>query len=255
MAVVDSSLESIQVSLVNSSFKEIATGTGGLRADDLLPGIYEMRLSAGTAVDSRLICLGPGEKHSELAELAFPTATPLPGSSTWDPRHELIAVQASQHIVDSARGDDTVGGLLVMARLEKSKNVLFDSQQLDVRAITNVGAPSSPAGEAASRGAWLHDSGPDWAVQAGAVVAGGYSLRSQQESVAVEQPVWVAPGWQTIIFLPGGDEGIEVGRATIAMAPIDRPWTAEVALPLAQASELAIAGLREHRSILPEGAR
>jgi hypothetical protein len=89
-------------------------------------------------------------------------------------------------------------------------------------------------------------------VKAAAVEPGGYSLRTRQDGVTVELPIWVAPGWQTLVFLPGGGESVEVGRATIAMAPAHLPWAPELALGTAQANELALAGLREHRSILPE---
>lgn len=249
---VDSSLDSMQVSLVDSSFNEVVSGAGGLRADGLRPGIYELRFSAGTVAESRLISLSPGEVHQEIAELAFPTATPLPGSSTRDLSHELIAERASQHIARVAQDYELTGappvggGLLVMSRVADGKVSFTEPPELEVQRIT---APPDSYPSVSEK--WLDDTGPTWVVKAGAVDAGGYCLRTR-DGTTVEQPIWVAPGWQTLVFLPSSCDGVEVGQATIVMFPADRTWEPGYELETAQANELALAGLRERRSILPD---
>ena len=253
--VIDSGLDSIQVSLVDSTFNEVATGIGGLRATELPPGIYQLRLSAGTVADSRLISLSAGQEYTEVAELAFPTAAPLPGSSTWDPRHELAAEEASQHIVNSSQwGEDAEGGLLVMARGTGESQAFANPPELELirrTALTPAGDVPTAFGERSIADKWIHGSGPDWVVRAAAVEPGGYGLRVRQGDDYLEQAIWVAPGWQTLVFFPADGDRVQLRRAAISMTGISAPWKPAFALASAQASELALAGLREHRAILP----
>ncbi len=99
---------------------------------------------------------------------------------------------------------------------------------------------------------WWRGSGRDWIVQAATVEPGGYGLRTWgEDGTAVEQSLWVSEGWQTLAFVPFGLLGLAPSRASVVMLSIRQPWRPELAEPTWQAAELAIAGLRERRTVLP----
>jgi hypothetical protein len=250
---VDSPIDSIQVSLVDSSFNEVAHGTGGLEAE-LRPGIYELRFSAGSSVGSRLINLQAGEKYHEAADLSFPAAIPLRGTSTWNERHQNAAIEASEHAVRTNHGH-LGGALVVMARALGDLDPDLDSDPISRPPEFELAEGTTRAGghdpfDEENPACWRRD-GPDWKAMAAAVEPGGYCLRSRSGESTVEQSLWVAPGWQTLAFLPADRDGVVGSRATVVMAPVDRPWDPEFARRTAQATELALAGLRERRTVLP----
>jgi hypothetical protein len=91
----------------------------------------------------------------------------------------------------------------------------------------------------------------DHHVLAGRVAPGGYGLRTQRNGAEVEQSVWVASGWQTLVFLPMTPSGVSPSRGSIVMVPLDETWNPLLTQPAGQASELALWGLRESRSVVP----
>ncbi len=238
---VESRIGSVQMSLIDSTFAEVASGPGLLVADDLRPGIYELRLSAGVATDTRLISLRAGDAYSETVDLSFPAAVPLPGTTTWNERHQIAATRGSEHIAQTR--DPGRGGLLVMVRGTNEGE----------EAPTALGFELIRGSEAIGKNdeSWWRSVGPDWLVQAAAVEPGGYCLRTRSGGATVEQSLWVVPGWQTLVFVPSGPEGPVPSQATILMFSIDQPWNPERAEHTAAAAELALAGLRERRTVLP----
>jgi hypothetical protein len=231
---------SLQLSLIDSTFAEVATGTGGLVRDGLAPGIYELRISAGAATDTRLLRLGPGETLQERVEVAFGAAAPLPGTTTWDEDHERAATRGSEHLVETGRSGE--GGLLVMAR--------GTGRGSDPAPPGFEVTPGSIERSAGDKRSW-RDEGPDWRLRAAPAAPGGYGLSSLREEILVEQSVWVAAGWQTLVFLPYGSRGPEAGRASVVMFPIEEAWRPAVTEATSRAAELALSGLRERRSVLP----
>ena len=246
---VGSPIASMQISLVDSSFNQIASGTGNLAKGDLEPGVYELRFSAGSVASSRLISLRAGEEHREVADLAFPAAIPLPGSSTWNESHAFAAIRGSHHIAETSRAPHD-GGLLVMSRRtvgegDPGKASRFHlSRQTDELGLRNV--PIDDGEE------WWHADGPDWTLTAAATKPGGYRLQTRLGETTTEQSLWVAPGWQTLVFLPDGPEGIVASHMAMTMSRIDLPWDPGWFADTTQATELALAGLRERRAVLPQ---
>src|SRR5258708_1700385 len=241
---VTSPTESLQISLIDSTFAQIASGSGALMIDDVRPGIYELRLSASTATDTRLIRLRPGDVFRETVDLSFPTAVPLPQSTTWNEAHQIAATRASEHVVRQASSQRGAGGLLVMARATQSSDEPLAVPQFE---LTRESEPIRVAKEN-----WWRGSGRDWIVQAATVEPGGYGLRTWgEDGTAVEQSLWVSEGWQTLAFVPFGLLGLAPSRASVVMLSIRQPWGPGLAEPTWEAAELAIAGLRERRTVLP----
>ena len=155
---VSSPMESLEMSLTDAGFVEVASGTGQLDVTDLQPGIYELRLAAGPSTDRRLISLRPGEEHRERVELTFPSAMPLPRTTTWNKLHETAAVHASEYVVHAA-DDRSSGGLVVIARSTGEAN---GESSPPLRFSLEPGLDTTPT--AAPR--WWLDRGEDWSVQA-----------------------------------------------------------------------------------------
>lgn len=245
---VRSPIASMQISLVDSSFNEVASGTGDLAEGDLEPGVYELRFSAGPATSTRLINLRAGEEHREVADLSFPAAIPLLGTSTWSEKHEVAATRGSSHIAEVSRGPED-GGLLVMARHTVNDTGLPALSEIRLtRETAELGITELPTDEGQC---WWNADGPDWTLTAGAIEPGPYCLHTQQGATPMRQSLWVAPGWQTLVFLPAGPDGIVASHATVAMTELAEPWSPANSRQTAQATELALAGLRERRTVLP----
>jgi hypothetical protein len=236
-------MESLEMSLTNARFVEVASGTGQLDATGLQPGIYELRLAAGPSTDSRLISLRPGVEHHERVELTFPSAMPLPRTTTWNKIHETAAVHASEYVVHAA-DDRSTGGLVVIAR---STGEASGRSSPSLRFSLEPGLNTTP--KAAAR--WWLDRGEDWSVQAAPVEPGGYILRTHSDSITVEQSLWVADGWQTLVFVPVEGGELVPSRSSVAMFAVDRIWEPALAERTWHATELLLWGLRERRSVMP----
>jgi hypothetical protein len=238
---LSSSLPTTELSLVDGSFTEVARGVKWLVAEGLTPGIYELRAAAGPAATSRLLRLQPGQRFEDHIELAFPSAAPIPGTTTWNEEHAVVVSRHSELLVRESEmltdhKDRAVGGLIVVAR------ALSDSSAADPqREFTVV----SPDGEA------MHtEEGPDWRVQSAVAAPGGHVLHAVRDGVALAQALWVQPGWQTLVFVSAGPRGPNLAKASIWMCPMHVPWYPWDEYGGA-AYELALWGLRDGRTVLP----
>jgi hypothetical protein len=232
-----SALPSMEFSLLDGSFTEVAHGIGGLEEEALRPGIYELRASAGPVATSRLIRLAAGEHFDDLVELEFPSAVPAAGTSTFNEEHAAAASLASQNLMRADGGD---GGLVVMAR------ALSAYSAADPQSHFTVVGSSTRTGEV--RGDTLE--GADWRLQAARVEPGGYVLHVVRDGVTLAQSLWVQAGWQTIVFMSAGPRGPNPSKASILMCPLQDPWVPWDKVGSA-AAELALWGLRDRRSVLP----
>jgi hypothetical protein len=226
---------SVEFSLLDGSFTQVAHGIGGLEKDTLAPGIYELRTSAGPVAASRLIRLAAGERFDDQVELKFPSAIPAEGTSTFNEEHAQAAYHATLNLMQAAGPE---GGLIVMARA-LSPSSAADPQ----RQFTVAGATSGEVQGDTSEGA-------DWRLQAARVEPGGYVLHVVRDGVALAQSLWVEKGWETIVFMSAGPRGPNPAKASVLMCPLLDPW-----VPWdeqgAAAAELALWGLRDRRAVLP----
>ncbi|HEY8869608.1 MAG TPA: choice-of-anchor D domain-containing protein [Candidatus Limnocylindrales bacterium] len=211
-----------EIAVVDSDFRPVAAGIGTLivRLD---PGIYEVVARAGPVTERRLVRLTPGERRSILdLEVAFPSAAPVPGTSTTHEYHQGLAAQATQ-LGEAPRAG--YGGLVVVLRdVRGLEGPPLSQRDMDELALLD----SSLAPFADFRNDWQISEQEAWASWGRHVPAGGYALRRTltvgDPAVRVDQSVWVVSGWQTILFLTRPADGESAAPASVHTVPLSEPW-------------------------------
>jgi hypothetical protein len=235
--------------VTGTDFQRVAAGHGELTAS-LPAGIYEIAARAGPTVARRLVKLEPGESREVVGpEVRFPAAAPIPGSDNADPDH-LELVRDATGVARATAG--AVAGLVVVVRdvREHGRSVLNPGDRGGFGLLDGALQPVAPG-----HGGWLRRGDDRAAAWAGAVEPGGYALRLA-DGDPVDQSVWVAAGWQTIVFHTLGERGPLIESCSIEMIRLDDDWTGS---RLAVSLELALWALRENRPdaviALPRGGR
>lgn len=247
----------LEFSLLNSDFQEVASGTGSLSAQ-VDPGIYQLQVRAGPQTESKLLVLQPGGEHRDLlVQLAYPSAAPLPGTSTSHEFQQLAAEDASSRLLAET---GPPSGLVIVVRNPRGQDSLpFDKET--VADFSLLGSNLRPVTGFARR--WKIDRGECWATWSSRLEPGGYVLRSVRPSTptgphaTVDQSLWLSPNWQTLIFVPNTQLGPDTDNASIHMTPIYQAWTPTTPWdPQSEqanaALELALWGLRERRTAVPD---
>jgi hypothetical protein len=225
---VRSAHDAIEVSVLDGSFGIVAQGTGNVEAQ-LSPGIYELELRLGPALERRLLKLQPGETHEERAQLAdpnlptdpeamrlaVPSAAPVDGTSTTREEHMHAAFQASSALRRS-RGR---AGVVLMVRTLRGSKVSFTRKLVDLVAL--VDAEQRPLAVE-----WRLAN--DCATAAFPLEPGGYAVRVETPSTASDAPtfqsVWAAKGWQTLVFVAITEDGLAADRASVHMTRMNDVW-------------------------------
>lgn len=218
----------VEVSVLDGSFGIVAAGTGDFE-EQLEPGIYELQLRVGPTLERRLLKLQPGqtrEERPQLADpnmprdpeamrLAVPSAAPVDGTSTTREEHMHAAFQASDVLRQSRRR----AGVVLMVRTLRGGKVSFTSELVDL--VSLVDADQRPLAVEWRRG-------NDWATAVFPLEPGGYALRVDSPSVSTvgptSQSVWVADGWQTLVFVAITDDGLAADRAAVHMSRMSDEW-------------------------------
>ncbi len=253
---VGSPNSSLEFSLLNSNFQEVASGTGRLAAQ-VDPGIYQLQVRAGPQVESKLLVLEPGSEHRDLGvELAFPSAAPLPGTTTSHEFQERAVQEASTKLLTEP---GPASGLVIVVRNARGQDSLPFGKET-VADFSLLGSDLRPV-KGFARG-WKIDHGQCWATWSSRLEPGGYVLRSVRPSAAtgphatVDQSVWLSPNWQTLVFVPNSPLGPDTDNASIHMTSGYAGWTPSWWDPQTEhantALELALWGLRERRPAVPD---
>jgi len=254
---VGSPNSSLEFSLLNSHFQEVASGTGSLTAR-VDPGIYQLQVRAGPRVESSLLALEPGGVHRDLGvQLEYPSAAPLPGTTTSHEFQQQAVVEASTKLVGEP---GPASGLVVVVRNGRGQESLpFDASIVKGFSLRDEGLRLV---REFARG-WKVERSEHWATWSGRLPPGGYCLRSTRpESTSgaagatVDQALWLSPGWQTLVFVPNTVLGPDTDNASIHMTTTMAPWTPGWWDPNTEQSntalELALWGLREGRPTVPD---
>ncbi len=227
---VTSTHDAVQVTVLDGSFGIVAEGTGSVEKQ-LPPGIYELQVRVGPSEERRLFKLDAGVVHEERAQLAdpnavtdqdavqlaMPSAAPVGGTSTTREEHMHYAYEASKALSNSGAS----GGAVLMVRVPRESNATFEQGvaervTLVDSELVELQAPRSH--------------GDSWATAVHPLSPGGYALRveSLENPVAPTfQPVWVAKGWQTLVFVANTDEGLVPDRAAVHMTWMNDAWNPE----------------------------
>lgn len=247
---------SLELSVIASDFRPVASGMGRLSAT-LPPGIYQLVARAGPVVDRKLIRLEAGAVYRDDAvAVAFPSVAPVRETSTSHEYQQVAAERASNAI---AQLDGPPSGLVIVVR--------------DVRGYEG---PPLGAADLAPFGLLDQSLNPidgfegGWTIQANEAVAtwsrrlapGGYALRTDPAKAgdgprrptaiqAFDQSIWLSRDWQTIVFITTGQGGPRTSAASVHMTTVSLGWS-PYEVDVGHALELAYLGLREGRSVLPD---
>ncbi|MEV6347661.1 hypothetical protein [Actinoplanes sp. NPDC051851] len=195
------------------------------------PGLYRIEERSGDAERARTVAVRAGQtyRHDD-ADLRFPCVAPVRSASTPLPGFAAAVERAS---TAAARHDGRAAVLIVASRRPAG----------DDHPVLAEPAAAPPVG--------TDDSAPGLSVRTWLLPPGGHVLRAPGEEAA-ERPVWLAAGWQTILFDVTGDPATDRQPVTpglaVHMTPIGVPWRSGD--PAHNAVEAAAAMIRRDVSIL-----
>lgn len=245
----------IRIELFDHQFKRLALAFGELR-ERVPEGLYTLRYTAGTAQREERISVDPTENLSTIwVDLPFPSSAPVWGSSSTHEYHHYPAVQLSQQPNKKLGAG---GGLMIFARtIDGDGRVpvsleplsLWDSQMQKMLELNDQPAQNPAEG---------------WAGQCLQLNPGGYALQwktseqdanksEPEEARPINQSLWVARDWMTIVFLGFNSARgrLERQSASIHMVRPDMGFN-DYEPEVNQALELALAGLRTGNLIVPD---
>ena len=205
--------------VVDADFRRVAEGRGSLTVR-LSAGIYEVVAHAGPVTDRRLVRLVAGQRTSVVDLIvAFPSAAPIPGTSTTQAYHEAVADVATQLGESVAAGD---GGLVVLFRDVRGSDGPALTRE-DLAQFELLDQALSPLADPVA--GWRIDERQAWAWWGRHVPAGGYALRSRHDGDDQEdQSLWVVAGWQTIVFLARTADGPMAEGPSVYAIPLSATW-------------------------------
>jgi hypothetical protein len=235
---VRASLDQAAVTVLDSSFREVAAGIGGVH-ENLPPGIYQLRFEAGPSVERLQITLEPGATFEDTVQIEFPTSAPIEGTSTSREPH-----QQASHAASDALNEP--GLVLVVRSLGGREPVAFGPTGLSL--VDGNLRPLDALG-----GRWQVDAGARVATFASPLEPGPYALRVDRGALSADQALWVADGWQTIVFVPNLPSGPSPEWASVHMLRTSEAWSPweDESTRANSALELAVWGLREGKPSLP----
>jgi endonuclease G, mitochondrial len=189
-----------EITVIDSGLEVVSTSVGQL-SEELPPGVYKVKASAGHAFSERYQVLEAG-RITEVAfsseELLYDSPAPTRGSRSLDPEQ---AIQAREH--------------------SRKRHVSHGSGSSIFVFVSRRG----PADGSPARGLVLLDSGgrllidfcaegahnskeqSTWAACTAELEPGTYRLRISVPNLALEQTLIALPDWQTQIFLPERTDG------------------------------------------------
>lgn len=253
--ILASPMKSLELSVVDSEFREVGHGVGALDVN-VVPGIYELRFQAGPQYDKRLVSVAPGQVYEDTKiEVAFPSPAPIEGTSTSHEYQQAAASEASQKQTAIGAGD---AGLVLMVRnVREWERLAFDRSTVGALELLDSDLRPVPDFESG----WQLESGKGCATWSANLAPGGYALRVRRapareegKQVVLDQAILLTSEWQTLVFIPNSAQGPVPEWASIHMAELALEWSPSER-DVSTALELALWGLREGRGVVPSDLR
>lgn len=242
-----SPIDALELSVIDSSFREVARGIGELTAS-VDPGLYELRFRAGPRVTRELVALRPGEVYADPAvTVPFPSAAPVRWTESANALHLGAAEAASARLTRQASEGN--GGLVVVVRNVGDRDELpLDESALSRIALLDERLRPVPDFAPAQ---WTVARERGWAAWVAPLAPGGYALRNEREAAAIDRSLWISPGWQTLVFIRLAEDGPAVQSMSVQMSPLRVAWNPFADARVGPSLELVFWGLREGRSVVP----
>lgn len=245
----------VEMRLRNHHFQTVAVGFGEIEAT-LPAGLYRLEINAGPLQKAEHISLEPGGRFENLhINISFPSATPIPGTTT---THEFHGDPAALRSRNPNQHYGEGGRLLLFFRnvgADWKIPINIDSFSLLDASFKTVGNLPEDVEKNEADG---------WIALSAEVNPGGYVLRNQRAQSQswskgskaeepVDQSLWISEGWATLVFIPNwGSRAVpSMRKASIHMAPIMQGFYYYGAEQMKLALELALYGLREGRPVVP----
>ena len=191
-----------ELTLVDSDFRTVASGVG--RLDAALPaGLYELIATAGDGNHKEIIALRGTKNYVRHGiEVPFDTVAPAPHTS------EADFVRTMSEALIKGRAEGTAGLIVVVDGAGRESVELLDENSRPAS-----GTPGWIDAEGAAVAAWPQELAP-----------GGYLLRFPGGVSARSLPLWLLPDFETVVFVPAGENGLDLGAAVVHVSPASAPW-------------------------------
>ena len=252
------------ITVQDSQLNEVVRSTAAGSLDRRLPsGVYRVVARIGPTEESRLVVIRPMVRLRLAIPLRFETAATVYNAATENESHATLAATLTGPIIPPT--DE--GALVVLLRiLPWHKYDGLIDQGADEAPAPNAGdLPSDvrhriEAADVAGSFELFDADGTeielpvaeyDWTHRAVGwrwnLPAGGYLLRwSTGPERAVDQAIWVAADWQTVMFVPLGQSGPRPASGSVQLLPKTGIWS-EGPDPDAWETEARLADLRAAR--------
>ena len=248
----------VRITLLDGRLQLVGVpAVGEFLKEDAPPGLYLLQYDTGWVSQEVPFRLEKGKNYEDLnVSVPFPSAAPIPGTSGYRP----LQAKAAREMSENPRGlqDRTLGAgarLMVFVRSLKdgAKAPLLAALSLLDRNLKPLVDPL-PSDRSSDREGWV-----GWCAD---VEPGFHVLRWKSEEAsqpAVDQALWAAAGWTTILFLTSQDDGkaphpqdltVHMARIGTGFLPEENPADAADLVSTHLAMELALAGWRTGKALV-----
>lgn len=217
------------------------TAVGGLD-EEVAVGLYKVEVRVLGATETKVVSVEEGGEPSRITRdewaLVLPSAAPLTGSDAPESQRSAAVERSKAPPSEISPGDDPRGQLFVFTRRVAGRD--GDGFCRDLTLAAADGSLKRPLHE----GGTPRDLSEGWAAESLALPAGAYLItEAHPDHPARTQALWVTPGCQTQVFIPGGSRPL-LGELSISMRKIlkpeyppfgfdpDSPWSHEVEVAL-----------------------
>lgn len=244
-------LDAVELRVTDASFRTVASGFGYLSAE-LPPGLYELETRAGRSAKREVLRLKAGDDIARpVSQIEFETPMPLSGTSS---SRETYRDALSRLSRIYAQDPSATAGLVVFIR-----NMNRGAQQAISPALLQGWSVRNEQGRAIDLLQAIEvRASEQWMGLGVPLPAGGYvvEIPGVGTSGSACQSLWLAAGWTTGIFIANEAAGLSIDTASVQMIRLGQPWPFEDAEihGVNRAAELAIAALRDGRSLLGKEA-
>jgi hypothetical protein len=232
-----SSTPGTRFTVMDSALRPVAT-TSNWSAQDLDAGVYLVEGRVGSATLKRLVTVAPGSTVREDLSVEFSAAAPTYGARTTNETHADLASALSGELRNGVGPD--AGLVLILRTLRGSDPGTLHRDDLVVldHTFRRVSEWESD---------WVADPHGGAAGRAARLEPGPYELRTTRRvrgrTERIDQTIWLAQGWQTLVFVPNTPSGPDPRGLSVHMNALGHTWRFDEFE--VRAAEAALAGLRD----------
>lgn len=232
-----SSTPGTRFTVMDSALRPVATTTNW-SAQVLNAGVYLVEGRVGSATQKRLLTVAPGKTVRQDLNVEFAAAAPTFGARTTNETHADLASRLSDELRNGVGPD--AGLVLLLRNLRGSDSWTLHRDNLVV--LNHIFDPVSEW-----QSDWVDDSYGEATARAARLTPGPYVLRTTRRIRGtidrIDQTIWLAPGWQTLVFVPNTPSGPDPRGLSVHMTDLGRRWRFDEFE--VRAAEAALAGLRD----------